>query len=486
MSSVRLPQPTSLPTRTPAIAPPTTTQPSSPPLLLKTLTHGQRRTHWASTIRHHFRNNDHRSCIASYHHMLDENIAPNPKTLALVLKACASLRDLRALRLLHNDALRFKFDSNAPVAAALLDGYFACGSPALAHQLFDRMLHRDVVSWTVVISRSYKDGLFDKAVRCFKAMVEEGVAPDEVALISILSAVTCSGWLCYGHEVHAYLIRNCFKYGKALATNIVNMYCKLGRIKYADRIVQTDARDDVGAWTALMAGYIASSDLYPALLVYQKMTNLGIEPSEKTISCALRAVSHLGSLSLGCQIHGFVVKQQFELDNHIVSSLIDMYSVCGAPARLCRQMFDEMPMRDVVSWTTMILAYSRSGEGHAAVQLFNEMRMSGVPPDSVAFIAVLSGCSSSGLLCEGFMLFNSMVLDYGIEPTEEHFACLRNLITKDGKLKEAYEAIEEMGIKDKSSIWQAFLGACRLHGNVSFREIAERKLLNMDQGDGSA
>ncbi|XP_072999069.1 putative pentatricopeptide repeat-containing protein At3g23330 [Typha latifolia] len=446
----------------------------------------QRKTKsWDSRIHLQFGRRNYRDCITSYYQMVDDGVFPSHPTFSLVLKACSFLNDIRALRLLHNDALRFGLDSVPSVAAAILDGYVKCGSPELASQLFDRMPHRDVISWIIVISASYKSGNFGKAINYFREMVE-GVAPDEVALVSILSVATQLTWLPYGLEVHGYLTRRCFRSGEALISSLVKMYAKLGRIHYAVRIVSKTKENSAIAWTTLMMGYMNSNNMYGALYIFQRMISLGIEPTERTISCALRAASHLGLIRLGIQIHGYILKGPFELDNHTLSSLIDMYSICGMPTQLCRKIFDQMKEKDVVSWTTMIMAYNRWEDGHASLQLFDEMQTSGVSPDSVAFTAVLSACRSSGMLHEGLRLFNSMIVDYGINPTEEHFACLRNLIAKDGRLKEAYEAIESMAIKDQRDIWQAFLGACRVHGNENFSEIAASKMLKIDQSESSA
>ncbi|WOL08246.1 pentatricopeptide repeat-containing protein [Canna indica] len=108
------------------------------------------------------------------------------------------------------------------------------------------------------------------------------------------------------------------------------------------------------------------------------------------------------------------------------------------------------------------------------------MQAAGVFPDSIAFTAILSACSSPGLLVEGLGCFSSMVLDYGIRPREEHYACIKGLITKERKLKEACVVIESMALRGNRGIWDAFLGACKVHGNMNYAEIASRKLLEIE------
>ncbi|XP_008801973.1 pentatricopeptide repeat-containing protein At1g06140, mitochondrial-like isoform X1 [Phoenix dactylifera] len=441
---------------------------------------------WESRIELQLRKSNYQKCISLYYQIVDELIAPSPATVVHVLMACSSLSDLKNLRLVHNDILRLKLESHSSVAAGLLDGYFKCGLPEAAHRLFDTMPRRDVVSWTIVISHSYKSGNFDEAIHYFRAMIDEGVSPDDVALVSILSALKHCGRLRHGSEVHGYLMRRFGKLSKATISSLVDFYAKLGRMDCADRFLSQTIEPNVVAWTALMTGYTRVQDMNGALQTYLKMVSSHIVPTERTISCALGAVSKLGFLRIGTQIHGYIVKRQFELDDHILSGLIDMYSICGAPSYICRQLFDQMFIKNVVSWTTMILAYGRSGEGHAALQLFNDMQAAGVCPDSVAFTAILSACSSSSMLHDGLSYFNSMILDYTMKPREEHYACLRGLLAKDGRLKEAYEAIESTALRDDKGTWEAFLGACRVHGNTSYGEIAATKLVELESDNSTA
>lgn len=51
-----------------------------------------------------------------------------------------------------------------------------------------------------------------------------------------------------------------------------------------------------------------------------------------------------------------IIKAGFDLDRYIGNTLLRMYAACGA-VRLARRVFDEMTVRDVVSWSSMIAGY---------------------------------------------------------------------------------------------------------------------------------
>lgn len=371
------------------------------------------------------------------------------------------------------------------VAANLVGGYLKCGRADLAHQVLDQMCHDHVVSWTMIMRHSSQNGQFDSAIRVFRRMVAEGVDPDEVALASVLSAVKGCGCLKHGMEVHGYLVRKGLEFNEIMNCSLVNMYMKLGKPEFGYGIFESMSRKTVEAWTTLITGLINMGDAIGGAMMFKKMVNSGIEPNERTLSCILRAVSQLGSLHLGIQLHGQAIKRQSTTDAFVMSGLIDMYAKCATDLHSCQQLFDEMCSKDVVSWTSMISAYGRRGDGRSALRTFSEMQAAGIYPDSVTFTSVLSACSSSGLLQEGLKCFGS-IRECKIRPTEEHYACLVDLIARDGRLEEAYGLIENMDLRSDGGVWEAFLCACRVHGNVSLGEIAARRLMEIEPDNNAS
>ncbi|XP_045796168.1 putative pentatricopeptide repeat-containing protein At3g49142 isoform X2 [Trifolium pratense] len=144
------------------------------------------------------------------------------------------------------------------------------------------------------------------------------------------------------------------------------------------------------------------------------------------------------------------------------NSLIDMYARCGC-LEDAKRVFDRMKFRDVASWTSLISAYGMTGKGCNAVALFTEMLNSGQIPDSIAFVAILSACSHSGLLDEGKIYFKQMTNDYRITPRIEHFACMVDLLGRAGRVDEAYNFIKEMPIEPNERVWGTLLSACRVY-----------------------
>ena len=91
------------------------------------------------------------------------------------------------------------------------------------------------------------------------------------------------------------------------------------------------------------------------------MSSCGFEPDNHTYPCLLKACSGLNSLWVGLQIHGAVVKVGLDSNLFIGNGLVSMYGKCGCLVK-ARQVLDEIPSRDVVSWNSMVSGYAQSGK----------------------------------------------------------------------------------------------------------------------------
>ncbi|GMQ04281.1 hypothetical protein CsSME_00049747 [Camellia sinensis var. sinensis] len=121
----------------------------------------------------------------------------------------------------------------------------------------------------------------------------------------------------------------------------------------------------------------------------------------------------------------------------------------------------------LIKWAVAILYHGIAScwignHGHEAkaLELFEQMKVFGLKPDSVTFIALLTGCNHAGLVDEGQAYFNSMNEIYGIAPDNDHFSCLIDLLGRAGRLKEAEEYIEKFPFGHDPVVLVSLLSAC--------------------------
>eukprot|EP01018_Ginkgo_biloba_P032090 Gb_22770 [translate_table: standard] len=383
--------------------------------------------------------------LTLFYQMQQSGIQPNQFTFASVLSACANVAALEQGKKIHEEILRSQFQSNVFVGNALLDMYAKCGSIKNARNVFDRMPQRDVVSWNAMIAGYTQNGHLKEAVKLFRKMPEQNVI----------------SW-----------------------NGMITGYAQNGQVDEALKLFQKMPEQDVVSWNAMIAGYAQNGHGEKALKLFRQMQLTGLKPNSETFTIVLPTCADLAALDEGKEVHEVVIRSGYQSDVFLGNTLVDMYAKCGSIEDACH-VFNKMPVRNVVSWTSMIVGYAVHGCGKEALQLFEQMRHSGTHPDHVTFLGVLSACCHAGLVDEGWQYFDCMSQYYHITPAKEHYGCMVDLLGRAGRLDEANQFINEMPIKPDAVVWGSLLGACRIHTNVELGKCAAEHLLELDPENGA-
>lgn len=334
-------------------------------------------------------------------------------------------------------------------------------------------------------------------------MILDGSEPNSVTIISLLSACASLGALSQGMEIHSYSLKKCLlsldnDFGGdgddedlMVYNALIDMYSKCRSFKAARSIFASipQRERNVVTWTVMIGGYAQYGDSNDALKLFSEMISkpYAVAPNAYTISCILMACAHLAALRMGKQIHAYVTRHhEYEPSVYFVANcLIDMYSKCG-DVDTARNVFDSMPKRNEVSWTSMMSGYGMHGRGKEALDIFDKMQKAGFVPDDISFLVLLYACSHSGMVDQGLNYFDIMRRDYDVVANAEHYACVIDLLARCGRLDKAWKTIQEMPMEPSAVIWVALLSACRVHSNVELAEYALNKLVNMKaENDGS-
>ena len=145
-------------------------------------------------------------------------------------------------------------------------------------------------------------------------------------------------------------------------------------------------------WTAIIAGYARKGFADETLGFFRQMLRAGVEPNEVTFVGILPACVHLGFLQEGMEIHEQIKRRGFMSNVPGVCALMDMHEKCGRLVK-AREVFDEIPERNVISWTMMIAGYARQGFAEEAWLLFRQMREAGIEPNHFTLASILPACA---------------------------------------------------------------------------------------------
>ncbi|XP_057967345.1 pentatricopeptide repeat-containing protein At2g01510, mitochondrial [Malania oleifera] len=349
----------------------------------------------------------------------------------------------------------------------LLSSLTVLGDMHYARQLFDEMHKPRPFLWNTLIKGYVKNELPVEAVSVYRKMRSVGVRPDEFTYPFVIKACAELVELWAGIAVHAHALKYGLEYVAMVKTELVVMYVKIGELGSADFLFLGMVDKDLVAWNAFIAVCVQTGYAAKSLALFRQMCTDGVKLDSVSVVSAISACGHLGCLEIGEEIYKSARKKGVDCNIIVKNALLDMYAKCGS-IDLARHLFDEMPHRNVISWSTMIGGYAINGESEKALALFSRMQKEGLHPNYVTFLGVLSACSHAGLLSEGWVYFKYMAQsdDKNIQPRKEHYSCMVDLLARSGHLEEAYKFIRSLPFEPDPGVWGALLGACAIHQNI--------------------
>lgn len=417
--------------------------------------------------------------------------AAEQSCLAL-LNACKSLPDLlqvqsHLLKLgLHsNPFVLTKFtQSAAPLDAAAAAADLAFSNPPSALASLDAFFYNALIR---AHASAGDDAGAGGAVWAFSAMRAAGVSPNKFTFPFLLKAAAFTLDLRLVKLLHGLVLKLDFHGDLFVQNTLIHAYCcgGGGGFRSARAVFDAMPKSSPVTWSAMIGGCARNAESRDAVSLFREMQVAGVRPDEVTIVSVLSACADLGALETGRWIEKYVdmnddVPRTLTLSN----AMIDMFAKCGGIDDALR-VFDGMSVRSIVTWTSMIDGLAVHGRGSEAVALFEEMKRSGVAPDDVAFIGVLSACSHAGLVELGCGYFDSMRVEFGIAPKIEHYGCMVDLFSRAGLVERAMEFIQGMPMDANPIIWRTLVRGCRAHGKLQLGETITKRLLGDEPMHGS-
>ncbi|XP_058100383.1 pentatricopeptide repeat-containing protein At3g49170, chloroplastic [Magnolia sinica] len=414
---------------------------------------------------------------------------PDRFSLSSVISACAELESIQLGRQLHSQAIRAGLSSDVCVGCSLVDMYVKCaveGSVDDSRRVFDQMPVHNVMSWTAVITGYVQSGGRDKeAIELFCEMKKGGVQPNHFTFSSVLKACANLSDSEMGEQIYAHVVKSGLASVNCIGNSFVGMYTRSGWMDEARKAFNILFEKNLISYNVMVDGYAKNLNSEEAFELFHQIENTGVGASAFTFASLLSAAASIGAMGKGQQLHARLLKAGFEADQCISNALVSMYSRCGS-IEDASQVFNEMANRNVISWTSMITGFAKHGHARKALEVFHEMVGTGLKPNEVTYIAVLSACSHVGLVDEGWKHLHSMYNNHGIVPRMEHYACMVDILGRSGFLKEAYEFINSMPIKPDALVWRTLLGACHIHGNMDLGGLAANHILELEPHDPAA
>ncbi|XP_059069475.1 pentatricopeptide repeat-containing protein At3g24000, mitochondrial-like [Cryptomeria japonica] len=255
---------------------------------------------WNAMIAGYAHNEFVEKALETFKQMQLTGVKPNSSTLASILPACAKMGALDQGIDIHQSIKDREILVDVVVATAFVDMYAKCGRIDKACELFDKMPHRNVVSWNAMIAGYAQNGFVEKALETFKQMQLAGLKPDSTTFASILPACAKMGALEQGMNIHQSIMEGGFLSDIIVGNALVDMYGKCGNMDKARELFDKMSQKNVVSWNAMIAGYAHNGFCKDALKIFELMKHSGAYPDAVSFSCVLCACRHTGLVDEGC------------------------------------------------------------------------------------------------------------------------------------------------------------------------------------------
>ncbi|KAH6769796.1 Tetratricopeptide repeat superfamily protein [Perilla frutescens var. hirtella] len=294
-------------------------------------------------------------------------------------------------------------------------------------------------------------------------------------------------------------------------TSKITALAKSGSISRARELFDELPHRDTIAWNAMVSGYLHLGFYHEALSLFSFMRSSNVNPDHFTFTSVLSTCAALKDIKFGQRLHALAVVSGGSLFLPVNNALIDMYGKCHR-AREANKVFEEMGMRNevswcsllfayvnvglldvsgsvfhdmprrvIIAWNTMIAGYAKWGEVEWCLSLFKKMLEECFNPDQWTLSAVLNSCGEMSEPCYGRML-HGFIIKSGWSSAVEVNNSVLSFYTNFGEEHEVLRAVEAVGMYNDVS-WNAIIDAYMKIGDVEeanlvFQRMPEKNLIS--------
>ncbi|XP_059640828.1 putative pentatricopeptide repeat-containing protein At3g01580 [Cornus florida] len=290
---------------------------------------------------------------------------------------------------------------------------------------------------------------------------------------NLFSLLKCPPNLSEARRLHSLLlVGGFFTTNRVLGSQLVNVYVELGSFEEALLVFHKLPQKNNIAWNAILRGFVQVAQFSEAIEFYHLMLTQGIVPDNFTYPLILKACSGICALEEGKRVLELIrfneTSRGIKPNIYVECAMVDMFAKCGSLVE-ARMVFEEMPRKDLASWTAMICGTVQNGDWIGAFCFFRRMKLEGIRPDSLIVSGLLPACGRLEARKVGMGLQGCAVRS-GFDSDLFVSNALMDMYCKCGKTREAYCVFCSMQYKDAVS-WSTLIAG--YSQNSQYRESVE-------------
>eukprot|EP00250_Pteridium_aquilinum_P014480 c22017_g2_i1 orf=2-2236(-) len=283
---------------------------------------------WNALIAAFAQNSMGKEALDIFHCMQCKGVKGDNVTFVSSLSACAIAADLKTGQEMHTTIESTNYITDTLVANALVHMYGKCGSMSNARALFDRIPHRDVTSWNVLLSVLSEHGNGQEVLDLFHQMELEAIQPDIISFICVLDACAAMNALEDGQYIHRAIIVSGREQDMVLENSLISLYVNCGAVDEAHDAFSNMPHFNVISWNMIIAAFSQRGYSEEVFDYYKRMQGENVMADAITYMCILTSCARKTAPEEGNRIHAIIIDEGFLRDVMVGNALVSMYGKC--------------------------------------------------------------------------------------------------------------------------------------------------------------
>ncbi|KAJ8425860.1 hypothetical protein Cgig2_009057 [Carnegiea gigantea] len=375
----------------------------------------------------------------SYNHQIDDawemfcdmlccGFGPTQFTFGSLL-SCPSL-DIRRGCTLHGLMLSSGLFSDPHGGTSLIGMYGRHGCIDDAFRAFQDMPEKNLVTWNSIISLLACSGFVQESLTAFCKLMRSNYGLSGSTMVGLITGLTGQEAPTLGEQIYSLAVKNGLNYDISTLNALLNTRVNYLDFASAERMLKEAPVRDVVTYNTLIGAFAKSERPHRGIELLFSLLVEEILPNETTYVGVINCCTNVRIPIYGKYIHAKVIRSSFQNDVLIGSALVDFYGKCSLldSAYCC---FDEIYDKNVVSWNSLIVAFSIKSHTTSA-NLLREMLSLAYCPDEFTFSAVLKSSSIFEV-----QQVHCLIMRMGYLKNEYVFNSLLTSYAKNGSLSDA-------------------------------------------------
>ncbi|GKC85079.1 pentatricopeptide repeat-containing protein [Tanacetum coccineum] len=299
-------------------------------------------------------------------------------------------------------------------------------------------------------------GQFDECWCLYKDLRrKDGFRSDGYTFLTLAKMCGASLDVWGGEQVHDHVLKEGFGGDLYVATSLVDMYAKIGRVGCAKKVFDEMGERSLVSWTALVGGYAKCGEIDYARMYFDHMPKKDVAAFNAMID---------GYVKVGDMNRANVLFNEM-VEKNVVSwtSMVYGYCSCGNLV-MARAFFDAMPHKNLISWNAMIKGYYQNKQPNEALKLFQQLQMeSSLEPNNVTIVSIIPAIADMGALELGNWV-HEYVIRKKMNTATNVCTSLVDMYAKCGEFTKARKIFDLLPLKETAT-WNALIHGLAVNGH---------------------